>query len=562
MAKYNTKVEPAVKRTVTHQGGTGFTQKPENELIGILATGMGNNYYESEGEREKRFKEVIAKVAKVNKLFAAKALVYARSVFGQRSVSHFGAVELLPFLQGDSLGKRFFSKRNRKENRGGVIYRLDDMTEILGAYFQKNGAEASIPNSIKKGFREAIEDADAYELAKYQMKGRNVSLIDIVNLVHPHETEKNGYIDVPDVEYHKAVKGTKFEVEGTTPAENGMTRIPALRALVLGLLKQHNTVEDKNTETGKEVAEKVKSGVISKEEAAVELNEKKTENFSELIKSKKIGYLALLRNLRNILKTGDGELLDSACELLIEPKFIKKSLVWPHQIDLALEVMLLEFSGRQLAKVADALGTAYERSIPNLENLLPEGKTAVVFDTSASMQGGWKNVTLPGNKTSRNAKPVEKAALIAATFAKGVYGDVYHFANYAQKITGWNPTDSVNSLKKKFEGYIGRVGHGTQFGSCFDLFVKQNTQYDRVIIISDEQDGYGEVERAYKTYCNKFGTPYVYIINVCGYENTAPVKSGQKVFRLYGYTQDIYEKIPRLELNMNEVIDAINAIEI
>ena len=562
MAKYNQKREPVIQRTTTHQGGTGFTQKPENELIGILATGMGNNYYESEGEREKRFKKVIENLAKKDKLFVAKALVYARSVFGQRSVSHFGAVELIPHLQGDSLGKRFFSKRNRKRNEGGVVYRLDDMTEILGAYFQKNGADASIPNALKKGFKEAIENADAYELAKYQMKGRNVSLVDIVNLVHPKETDRNGTIDVPKDEYLKATAGTKFAGAEYNEVAEGTVRVPALRALVLGILKQFNTVEDKNTETGKVVAEKVKSGVISKEEAAKELNEAKTENYGDLIRTKKIGYLALLRNVRNILKTGDNTLLDEACKLLVEPAFIKKSLVWPHQIDLALEVMLQEFSGRQLSKVADALGTAYERSIPNLEQLLPEGRTAVVFDTSASMQGGWsRGVQLPGGKTS-NAKPVEKAALVAATFAKGVYGDVYHFANYAEKITGWNPTDSVNSLKQKFMGYIGRVGHGTQFGSCFDLFVKQNTQYDRVIIISDEQDGYGMVEQQYKSYCNKFGTPYVYIINVCGYENTAPVKSGQKVFRLYGYTQDIYEKIPRLELNMNEVLDAINAIEI
>ena len=39
-------------------------------------------------------------------------------------------------------------------------------------------------------------------------------------------------------------------------------------------------------------------------------------------------------------------------------------------------------------------------------------------------------------------------------------------------------------------------------------------------------------------------------------------KAGNKVFRLFGYSADIYEKIPRLEMNINEVIDAINKIEI
>jgi len=561
MAKYNQKVEPVVKKTTTHQGGTGYTQKPEHELIGILATGMDNTYYEKEGEREKRFKDLIGTLGKKNKEFVAKALVYARTVFGQRSVTHFGAVELIPFLQGDELGKRFFSKRDRKANKGGIVYRLDDMTEILSAYLAKNGADASIPNSLKKGFREAIEDADAYELAKYQMKGKTVSLIDIVNLVHPKETSKNGNIEVSIVDYMKAVKGTKFGKE-EVPTEGDTVKIPAIKALVLGLLKQFNTVEDKNTESGKVIAEKVKSGEISKEEAAVVLNEAKTENYKELIETKKIGYLALIRNLRNILKTSDTALLDKACVLLVQQEFIRKSLVWPHQIDLALEVMTLEFSGAPMAKVTKALSEAYELSIPNLQKLLPEGRTAVVFDTSGSMQGGWGSKIVIDKKTTINKAPAEKAALVAATFAKGVYGDVYHFASSAAKITGWNPNDSINTLKKNFMSHNGECGHGTEFGACFHLFERLNEKYDRVIIISDEQDGYNRVESEFASYCRKFGAPYVYIINVCGYATTAPIKSGQRVFRLYGYSQDIYEKIPQVEINPEVLIDEINKIVI
>lgn len=564
MAKYNAKTEKVVKKATTHQGGVGYTQRPEIELVGILSTGMGNSFYESEGEREKRFKELIDKIAKKDKTFAAKAMIYARTVFGQRSVSHFGSVELIPHLQGDSLGKRYFSKRDRKRNKGGIVYRLDDMTEILGAYFAKNGSEASIPNSLKKGFRDAIENADAYELAKYQMKGRSVSLIDIVNLVHPRETEKNGTVDVPTATYVTAIAGTKFEKDLFNEVTEGTVRVPALRALVLGILKQFNTVEDKNTEAGKEVAEKVKSGEITKEQADKELNEKKTENFGELIKTKKIGYLALLRNLRNIIKTGQTELLDEACELLVEPKFIRKSLVWPHQIDLALEVMLVEFSGRQLQKVSKALGEAYELSIPNLQELLPEGRTAVVFDSSGSMQG---NRRLPISKTQTiNSSPAEKAALIAATFAKGVGGDVYHFADNAREIKGWNPTDSINTLKREFLSHNGEVGYGTNFASSIELMERDNRQYDRIVIVSDCQDGYGwygggNIEDRLKTYAKKFGHPYVYIIDVTGYAVVSG-KPGQRVFRMQGYTQDIYEKIPQVEINPQVVIDEINAIEI
>ncbi len=569
MAKYNIKREPVVKKTTTHQGGTGFTQAPENELIGMLATGLDNTFYEKESERTKRFAEVFNAIARKNKTFAAKALVYARTVFGQRSITHFGAVELLPHLQGDPLGKRFFSKRSKKGNIGGIIYRLDDMAEILAAYMVKNkiasDAVWTVPNSIKKGFKDAIEHADAYELAKYQMKSRGVSLVDIVNLVHPKETSINGYVNIPMETYLKAVKGTKFEkmpLEGVQgdPVNGPQANIPALRALVLGILKQFNTVEDKNTEAGKDISEKVKAGIMDKDEAAQALVEKKTDNYRDLIKTKKIGYLALLRNLRNIIKTEDESLLDEACDLLVNRDFIRKSLVWPHQIDLALEVMLLEFSGRSLGKVTKALDIAYENSIPNLENLLPAGRTAVVFDTSGSMGSNWKKVAI-GKGQGINKQPVEKAALVAATFAKGIYGDVYHFANHAEKITGWNPNDSINTLKRHFMSFVGRAGHGTEFGACFNLFARTNEKYDRVIIISDEQDGYGKTESDMKAYTQKFGTPYVYIINVCGYENVG-MKPGQRVFRLYGYTQDIYEHINKVEIDPKVIIKAINEIQI
>jgi len=559
MSKYNQKVAPVVNKTTTLQGGTGYTQKPEHELIGILSTGLDNNFYEKEGDREKRFTTVFNEVASKNKVFAAKALVYARAVLGQRTVTHRGAVELVKHLQGDELGKKFFSKRDRKANHGGIVYRIDDMTEILACYLAKNGAKASLPNSIKKGFKDAIEHADAYALAKYQMKGKSVSLVDIVNLVHPKETANNGSIFVDKAEYVKAINGTKFANKEFVEVD-GKVQVPALRALVLGVLKQFDTVEDKNTSAGKKVAEAVKAGEITQEEAAVVLNDAKTDNYKELIVSKKIGYLALLRNIRNILKTNDTDLLDKACDLLVQKDFIVKSLVFPIQIDLALEMMLIEFSGQKLAKVITALNTAYELSIPNLKNLLPEGRTAVVFDTSASMSGGYSNVRI-NDKVSINKTPADRAALVAATFAKGVNGDVYHFANGSEKITGWNPIDSINTLKQKFQSYSGRLGHGTEFGACFNTFVKLNERYDRIIIISDEQDGSGQTERAMANYVDKFGTPYVYIINVCGYAPVA-MKPNSKVLRLFGYNQDVYDKIKQIEINPQVVIDAINAIEI
>lgn len=554
MSKYNTKRESKseVKPVMTHQGGSGYSQTSEKELVGILATGLSNTYYEQETERETRFKEVLNKVATKNALFAAKALIYARTIFGQRSVTHYGAVEMVPHLSGSEIAKRFFSKRDRKENRGGIVYRLDDMAEILACYQAKNGANAPIPNAIKKGFKDAIEHADAYQLAKYQMKSRGVSLVDIVNLVHPSQTKMQGTIDIDVTEFQKAVKGTKFEEE-TFEVKDGKVTIPTLKALILGVLKQFNTVEDKNTEAGKTVAEKVKKGEITAEQAKVELNEAKTENYEELIRSKKIGYLALLRNIRNILKTDNVELLDMACELLVDQNFIKKSLVFPHQIDLALEVMIAEFNGNKLVKVAKALNEAYEKSIPNLAELFNEGRSAVVLDVSGSMS---TQIQIAKGKYG-STSALEKGALIAATLAKGISSELFVFASSAAKAH-YNPLDSVNTLKKSLMSGS-HVGGGTYWGSIFPM-LSQSGRFDKVFIISDEQ-GADQVESTYKNYCNQYGTPNVFVINICGYAPTM-IKENSKVHRIYGYNADIYETAKRVELNVDAVIEEINKIEI
>jgi len=554
MAKYNEKriSNPEVKPVITHQGGQGYTQKSEKELVGLLATGLSNTYYERETERETRFKSVLNTVASKNALFAAKALVYARTIFGQRSVTHVGAIELLPYLTGTELAKRFYSKRERNANKGGIVYRLDDMAEILAVYQAKNGVDAPIPNSIKKGFKDAIENSDAYSLAKYQMKSRAISLVDIVNLVHPLQTKIQGTVDIDVAEFQKAVMGTKFE-KTAFEVKDGKVTIPTLMALVLGLLKQFNTVEDKNTEAGKIVAEKVKKGEISAEEAKNELNEAKTDNYKELIETKKIGYLALLRNLRNILKTNNTELLDKACELLVQKDFIRKSLVWPHQIDLCNEVLQSEFRPTQLGKVLIALNTAYERSIPNLKELMPERKTAVVYDSSGSMS---TQISLEEHKRGI-ASALDKAALIGATFAKGLNADVYTFANSCRMCT-FNPTDSVNTIKKSI---LSSAMHGgTVWGTIFPELLRQGG-YERIIIISDEQS-HDNALNSYKEYCNKYGTPYLYIVNICGYGPTVNIKENDKTYRLFGYTQDIYMKATTAEINIDQVIEQINKIEI
>lgn len=517
MARYNNSSSTTKPRTVAnHNGGESFKLDPRHELISLMVSGFDNTYYEKLTDREQRFADLVKELSKNHLEFLAKAMVYTRSVVGQRSVTHFGSVLLAPYLSGTELGKRYFSKRNRTEKVGGIVYRLDDILEIVACYMSLNPGKP-LPNSMKKGFKSAIENADTYELAKYQGKGKAVSLVDVINLVHPK----------PRTEM-----------------------VEVFKKLMTGELKQFNTVEDKNTKSGQVIAEKVKKGEITKAEADIELQEAKEGNFKELITSKKIGYLALLRNLRNILNNSkDTELISNACELLTNKDFIKKSLVFPHQIDLALEVLLLEFnnSNANVRKVFTALNTAYELSIPNLTEIFTHGRTAVVFDTSDSMTG---KVVLSASKVGGSDSRLGKAALVAATLAKGIGADVYHFASYCEEIK-FNSLDSVNTLKNNFMGYRGRVGHGTQMNSIFD---KLGNNYDRVFIISDMQS------RGYISPSN-YNKMHTYAIDMNGY-GTTMFQPNSKLYQILGYGSDIYELIKKVEIDPKALIKEIESIQI
>jgi len=527
MSRYNKKtVAQVAEPVINHQGGMGYAYDPKTELVAVLATGLENKYYEKLGEREQRLVNLIAEVSKKDKLFAAKALVYARTVMGQRTVTHFGAVELAKALSGDNLGTRFFSKRDRKANRGGIIYRLDDMLEIAACYQARNPGKP-FSNAIKKGFKLALEAADEYELAKYQASNRDLALVDIVNLVHPKPSKK---------------------------------MVGVFAKLMKGELKQFNTVEDKNTQAGIEVATKVKSGELTKSEAVSVLNEAKEENYAELIKTRKIGYLALLRNLRNILNTGANlELVNAACALLTDKKLVKQSLVFPHQIDLALEIMLDEFGASKTLPFIKALNDAYELAIPNLTELFTHGTTAVVIDTSESMHSSGR-ITI-GKKTI-NKYPIDKAALIGATLAKGIGADLFQFSSDCAQIP-FNPLDTVNSIKNKCLSLNGQVGHGTSYESIFRLLSKKG-KYDRIFIISDMQGGDridSNSNSSYQSYTQKFGMPYIYTIDIQGY-GTTMFKPNKKVIQLFGYGADIYEYVKKAEINPKALIKAIEAIEI
>lgn len=318
MSKFNTARLSVAERpgdTINFAGGEAFQQSAKMEFASILLTSfVKDQYYREAGDTLARVKELLDTV---DSTFAAKAAIYARDEFGMRSISHVVAGELAHRVKGATWTKNFFDR---------IVVRPDDMTEIL-AYFYSNYGRSE-PNSLKKGFAQAFDRLDEYKLAKYRGDGKAVSLVDVVNVVHPKPTAKNR---------------------------------KALRDLVNGTLRVRDTWESRMSTAG--------------QDASVD----KAEVWASLMDEGRMPYFALLRNLRNIEQTGNRKLIERAAKQLVEDDPGSHRLL-PFRFLTAYN----EVSDRVLVP---AISEALDRATVNVPNL--PGKTLIVVDHSGSM--GWSS---------------------------------------------------------------------------------------------------------------------------------------------------------------------------
>lgn len=490
MAKFNATSESTTK-IVNRAGGEAHKQTPKLEFISFLLTSfVKDQYYQKETEVKGRITSLLEQV---DPLFAAKAAVYARNEFGMRSISHMVAGELADKASGTTWGKAFYSK---------VVHRPDDITEII-AY--RLSMKAELTHAMRKGLASSFGQFDGYQLAKYRGEGKDVNLVDAVRLLHPQTTDKNA---------------------------------EALALLIKGELASKGTWESELSEAGK---------TSSEDKAA-----KKAEAWTTLVKERKIGYFALLRNLRNIIEQAP-EVTKDAVAMLTDEKLIRKSLVLPFRFYSAYaEIMKLH--GAESRLVLSGLSKAIDLSFDNVPKF--DGDTLVVVDHSGSMGAG------VGSKSNIGA-------LFGIALAKSNNADFMHFGNDAKY---WNIDLDTPTLKQleTFDtlngGYYdgGRggsyVGHGTDFKSIFQAAAKA---YDRIVIFSDMQAwvGYYTPKTAVASYKTRTGAnPHIYTFDLAGHGDMQFPE--QNVYALAGFSEKAFDIMKLLEQDKQALVNRIEQVQL
>lgn len=476
------------KQTVNLAGGQAFVQTPKMQLASIMLTSFAQDqFYRSS---KNTFKELTNLLSKVDPKFAAKAAIYARTKFNMRSITHVLAAELSAYASGQPWAKEFYLN---------IVARPDDMLEIVAYYFNKGGK--TLPNAMKKGFATAFDKFDGYQLAKYKGESKSVKLVDLVNLVHPMPTQKNA---------------------------------KALEQLMNGTLKNVNTWEAKLT----------KAGQIS--DSVEDKAEKKAAVWNDLIESNKLGYFALLRNLRNIAEQSP-DIIDRALSTLTNRERIKKSKVLPFRFLSALDA--IKDAKIDIAinrKIQKALNQAIEIALGNVPKF--KGRTLIVLDDSGSM-------TWTGRKNAKT--PIEIGSIFAAMLYKTNNADLMRFSDDASFIKPYFGDAAMSIASTLIKN---AKSAGTNFNAIFN---KARKFYDRIIILSDMQGWMGgnTPKLAFEDYKKRSGAnPFIYSFDLNGYGSLQFPES--KIFALAGFSDKVFDLMALLETDRNALVRDIESISL
>ncbi len=309
-------------KTVNLAGGRAYKMDAREALTTLVLTSfLKDQFYRTASDT---LTELAGLLKEVPAAYAMKLAVFARKEYGMRSITHVMAGLGLTLWRGNPMLKNFLMQ---------VIHRPDDMLEILAVYNQGR-AKFYIPNALKKVMRKKLEGMSEYTLAKYRGEGKEIKMVDLVNLVHPKNSD-------------------------------------AIKKLVKGELVSTDTWEARLTQAGQKA-----------KEDGEDLGALKSDAWLGLLKEGKLGYFALLRNCRNIIQ-GCPEGVPMLCEQLVNEEAIKKSLVLPFRYYTACKA-LIDSTSPAVKPVIRALETAMDIACKNVPKL--KGKTLVCMDESGSMK--------------------------------------------------------------------------------------------------------------------------------------------------------------------------------
>ena len=337
----------------------------------------------------------------VPKVDAAKVAALAVEARGKMKLRH------APLLLVREMARHATHRALVGETLECVIQRADELSEFVAIYWA--GGRQPLSAQVKKGLAAAFGKFDEYALAKYDRAG-TVRLRDVLFLSHARPVD----------EAQAALWKRLAENELATPD----TWEVALSAAGRG--------------DGQE----------------------KREVWERLLAERKMGALALLRNLRNLHAAGVSEEL-----VLSALAALKTERVLPFRFLAA---------ARNAPQWEEALETAMFRALETRTGKLA-GHTVVLVDVSGSMES-----PLSARSEMRRTDAAYGLAILLREIAEKV--TIYTFSDRAQRVASRRGMALRDALEKS------QPHSGTHLGAALkQVEAEVREGYDRLVVITDEQ---------------------------------------------------------------------------
>jgi hypothetical protein len=495
MAKFNTGITAGVNKA----GGASFKRADKQEVAQLVLNSMlnGDMYYETEKERVNR----IIKSCEDPKIaeFVAKAMVYARTEGGLRSVTHLMGAVLAENVKGSTYLRRALSK---------AIQRPDDMTEMLSVFTSRN-AGLMVPNVLRRAFKDSLESKfDIYQLKKYASTKNKVKLKDIVKLAHPDPMKllKAGKADSTDV----------------------------FQMLIEDRLPNIATAQTVN---------------------AASTGATRANNYKAMLADRKLGYMAALKNMKNIIEAGaDSETVDMLCTLLRNERACLNSKVLPFRfVQAYFMVDMMNMDRINAKKLMAAIEDGFVISARNIPFGDENTRYALLLDSSGSM----------GSMGYQEKSPFSIGKTMFASMMTGLNKD---------NVTGWLWSDrawevDVNMSPMTFIKNTDTIGGGTDVYGAVEGLLRTKTNVDVMVIFTDMQmyeidsgttRTFGNILNRYKKELNS--NVQVIFWNLAGYDGGAPIKMNNGVMEVSGFSDKMVEVVGKM-LKYNDPMVLVKEIE-
>lgn len=330
-----------------------------------------------------------------------------------------------------------------------IVQRADELSELVALYWADG--KKPLSSQMKKGLAKAFTKFNAYSLAKYNRDAK-VKLRDVLFLVHPK---------AKDAEQQKV-----FDQLAS------------------------------NTLAAPDTWEVALSGGANQK-----------ETWTRLLQEGKLGYLALLRNLRNMSGAG------------VDRKLVKEAILARKGAEKVLPFRFTA-AARHAPEFEPELDKALIAGLESLPKL--EGRTLVLVDNSGSMY-----CNLSGKS---DLQRIDAAATLASILPSNEV-EVWVFADSHRKVPARKGMAGVDAIKQGPRGGTNLSGTVAKANAVAD-------QFDRIIVITDEQDTtYRPVPSP------KFAKAYM--INVASYKNGVGYDKGWT--KVDGFSENVLRYIHEIE---------------